>query len=61
MEARQSMATLPSSQCRCEVAVTLTLQRETDFDLLCTVSIIDAPQMSAWETPRGPTAVLVMQ
>ena len=66
MEARQTMAALPSSQWRWEVAVTLTWQTDTDVDLLGTVSIetaliLDAPKRSAWETPRGPAAVLAMQ
>ena len=65
MEARQTMAALPSSQWRWELA-TLTWHTDTDADLLGTVSIetaliLDAPNRSAWETPSGPAAVLAMQ
>ena len=65
MEARHTMAALPSSQCRWEVAI-LTWGIDTDVDLLGTVSIdtaliLDAPNRSVWERPRGPAAVLAMQ
>ena len=65
MEARQTMAALPSSQWRWGGA-TLTWHTDTDVVLLGTVSmeaalILDAPNRSAWETPRGPAAVLAMQ
>ena len=66
MEAAQTMAALPSSQWRWEVAFS-TLTWQMEVDLLGTVSIDTAlildiePKRSAWESPRGPVTVLAMQ
>ena len=42
---------------------TLTWYMDIDVDLesMETVLILDAPTRSAWETPKGPAAVLAMQ